>query len=104
MLAREVHRFLGVVERPADADGLGVINPSAKDGPVFDSVSREQLLARYAEPNRRLAAMLGQRFRAVVSGDAGLVRLRITSVGDRPHAGWAEGLRCSYPVDAGDKP
>lgn len=59
LLAQEVHRFLGVAERPADADGLGMINPSEKDGPVFDSGSREQLLARYAEPNRRLSAMLG---------------------------------------------
>jgi peptidoglycan/xylan/chitin deacetylase (PgdA/CDA1 family) len=33
----------------------------------------------------------------VVSTDAGLVRLRIASVGDRPHAGWAEGLDVHIP-------
>ena len=58
-LAQEVHRFLGVAERPADADGLGTINPSETMVRCSDSGSREQLLARYAEPNRRLAAMLG---------------------------------------------
>jgi len=61
-LAQRVHRFLGIVERPQEAENLGVINPSVKDGPPFDAVSRDRLLARYAEPNRRLAAMLGTEF------------------------------------------
>ncbi len=62
VLAQRVHRFLGIAERPQDAEGLGVVNPSAKDGPPFDAVSRQRLLARYVEPNRRLAAMLGDDF------------------------------------------
>lgn len=61
-LATRLHRFLRVTERPADADGLGVVNPSTKDGAAFAAASRAQLLARYAEPNRRLAAMLGSDF------------------------------------------
>ena len=61
-LAQRVHRFLGIAERPHDADGLGVINASAKDGPPFDAATRDRLRARFAEPNRRLAAMLGADF------------------------------------------
>jgi len=61
-LAWRIHRFLGIAERPMDADGLGVVNPSAKDGPAFDPATRRALLERYAGPNRRLAAMLGPDF------------------------------------------
>jgi hypothetical protein len=62
-IAESLHRFLGVALRPDDADGLGVINPSLPEpnGPdeTVDRVRRE-LIARYAEPNRRLAALLGR--------------------------------------------
>lgn len=61
-LARRTHRFLGIPERPSDADGLGVVNPSVKDGLAFDPATRQALLERFAEPNRRLAAMLGPDF------------------------------------------
>ena len=61
-LAKRIHSFLGVVLRPQDADGLGVINPSIGQEAGFDDAMRRDLLARYAEPNRRLAALLGPDF------------------------------------------
>jgi hypothetical protein len=57
-----VHRFLGLDPRPEDSQGIGVINPSEKRGEVLDEPTRRDLEARYAEPNRRLAAMLGPEF------------------------------------------
>jgi hypothetical protein len=61
-LAARLHRFLGVEARPDDAS-LGVVNASSKpaDECVPDAVWRE-LRARYAEPNRRLAVVLGPEF------------------------------------------
>jgi len=61
-LAERLHRFLGIAPRPQDADGLGVINPSEKGGETLDGDLRRDLLARYAEPNRRLAMLLGPDF------------------------------------------
>ena len=61
-LAQRLHRFLGVSPRPDDAHGDLVINPSEKNGTTFDEAIRRELRARYAEPNRRLAAMLGPDF------------------------------------------
>jgi hypothetical protein len=61
-LAERLHRFLGVSPRSEDVDGLGVVNPSEKDGMALDEALRRDLLARYAEPNRRLAAVLGPDF------------------------------------------
>jgi hypothetical protein len=61
-LASRVHRFLGITLRPEDAAGLGVINPSMEDETGFDEGIRRELTARYAEPNRRLAALLGADF------------------------------------------
>jgi sulfotransferase family protein len=58
-LAARLHRFLGVVPRPEDADGLGVINPSENRGETLNESSRRDLMARYADANRRLAGMLG---------------------------------------------
>lgn len=63
MLAAQVQRFVGVTERPGDAGGLGVINPSEKADQAFAEPTRARLLDRYAEPNRRLAEMLGPDFR-----------------------------------------
>jgi hypothetical protein len=61
-LAETIQRFVGVTPRPDDANGLGVINPSERDaGGLGDDVRRE-LAARYAEPNRRLSALLGPSF------------------------------------------
>jgi len=61
-LAERVHRFLRIDSRPDDAKGIGVINPSEKRGETMDEGTLRDLLSRYAEPNRRLAAMLGPEF------------------------------------------
>ncbi len=60
--AERLHRFLGLRVRAADANGLGAINPSEKDDSTFDDGVRRELRARYAEPNRRLASLLGKDF------------------------------------------
>ena len=62
VLADRLHRFLGVAPRPDDVDGLGVINPSENRGETLNAASRRQLMARYADSNRRLAEMLGPDF------------------------------------------
>jgi len=61
-LAETVQRFIGVTPRPEDARGLGVINPSAREVDGLADDVRRELAARYAEPNRRLAALLGPSF------------------------------------------
>ena len=61
-LAARLHRFLGVDPRPQDAEGLGVINPSEDRGETLDDNLRRDLASRYADSNRRLAAMLGPDF------------------------------------------
>ena len=61
-VAADLHQFLGVTPRPEDAAGLGVINASEKSGEL-DAAMRQELAARYAEPNRRLATLLGPGFR-----------------------------------------
>jgi len=61
-LAARLQRFLGVCERPEDAQGLGVINPSEEAGAVLPDEVRLSLARRYEEPNRRLAVMLGSAF------------------------------------------
>lgn len=53
----DVHRFLGVEPRPADAEGLGVVN--AADELIVDTSLLESLRLRYEEPNRRLGRLLG---------------------------------------------
>ena len=60
-LAETVQRFIGVAPRPEDAVGLGVINPSEQDTTGMNADVRRELQARYAEPNRRLAALLRSR-------------------------------------------
>ncbi len=62
-LAERLHRFLGVPPRPLDAEGIGVINPSEQEVGGMPDAVRRALRERYAEPNRRLAAMLGSDFR-----------------------------------------
>jgi hypothetical protein len=61
-LAERVHRFLGVGARQGDVGGLGVINPSTGDEVPLDDEVKRALRARYAAPNRRLAALLGPEF------------------------------------------
>ena len=58
-LAANVQRFIGVSVRPEDADDLGVINPSDPDANSLADDVRRELAARYAEPNRQLAQLLG---------------------------------------------
>jgi hypothetical protein len=60
-LAARLHRFLRVAERPRDAKGLGIVNAS-ETGHQPAASTRALLQARYAEPNRRLAALLGPGF------------------------------------------
>ena len=62
VLAEAVHRFIGVAPRPLDAEGLGVINPSESETDGLADTVRRDLAARYAEPNRRLASLLGPGF------------------------------------------
>lgn len=63
LLAERLHRFLGVAPRPHDSDELGVINASEPQGePQPAAQTRELLRTRYAEPNRRLAGLLGPEF------------------------------------------
>lgn len=62
LLAERLHAFLGVERRPDDAEGIGVINPSERTGPGLPEHVRRRLAARYAEPNQRLAALLGPEF------------------------------------------
>ncbi len=61
-VAERLHRFIGVVPRPLDAASLGVVNASDKRGERVPEEIRRELQARYAEPNRRLAQMLGPDF------------------------------------------
>jgi hypothetical protein len=62
-LAQTLHRFLGVIARPADADDLGVVNPSADDDSgQMSSSTRARLEQYYEEPNRELAGLLGGEF------------------------------------------
>ena len=61
-LAARLHVFLGVPARPADADGLDVVNPSENNGETMPAQVAERLRTRYAAPNRDLAAMLGPDF------------------------------------------
>jgi hypothetical protein len=62
VVAARLHAFLGVGVRPGDVEGLGVVNPSDKPGGPLDPALRSALAARYVEPNRRLAALLGPSF------------------------------------------
>ena len=61
-LAETIHRFIGATPRPADAEGLGVINPSEREASGLAGDVRRDLAARYVEPNQRLAALLGPSF------------------------------------------
>ena len=63
-LVARLHRFLGVAERPGDADGLGVVNASEKSAGGLRAESRRELARRYAGPNQRLRELLGSEFDA----------------------------------------
>ena len=61
-LAARLQRFLGIAERPDDAVDLGVINPSEKESSAPPEAVTRALAARYEEPNRKLASVLGSDF------------------------------------------
>jgi hypothetical protein len=61
-VAERLHRFIGVEQRPADAEQLGVINASEKAGESLDAEVCRWLWERYVEPNRRLESLLGSEF------------------------------------------
>ncbi len=62
-LAERLHRFLCLPLRPHDADDLGVINAADREGAQQPAAETLGLLrARYAEPNRRLARLVGPDF------------------------------------------
>jgi len=58
----KLHNFLGVAPRPEDADGLGIINKSEKDGQTIPEDIEKMLRKRYSEPNKRLSELLGKEF------------------------------------------
>ncbi len=53
----DVHRFLGLEPRPADAEDIGVVN--AAEPETVDVSLLTSLRHRYAEPNQRLYDLLG---------------------------------------------
>ncbi|PYR69993.1 MAG: hypothetical protein DMF88_04260 [Acidobacteria bacterium] len=61
-LASRLHRCLGVAERPGDAAGLDVVNPSERHGEPMPADAINRLRERYTEANRALAALLGPEF------------------------------------------
>lgn len=61
-LTARLHQFLDVERRPQDAEDLGVVNPSGAGPEAVPAGAREVLVAKYAEPNRRLYALLGAGF------------------------------------------
>ena len=62
-LLSRLHGFLGVARRPADVDGLGVINAAERqDSDRLPGDVHAALAARYREPNARLAQLLGPAF------------------------------------------
>ncbi len=58
-----VHKFLGIEIRSQDVSGLGKINKAAgEDTKTIPERVWKQLKEAYAEPNRRLARLLGSEF------------------------------------------
>jgi len=63
-VAVALHRFLGIEQRPEDGDSLPPLNAAAEAATeTIDPAIYDGLAARYAEPNRRLASLLGPDFR-----------------------------------------
>ncbi len=56
-LAGRLHRFLGVTDRPTDAEGLGVVNDAA--GNDISAATRRWLIEYFRLPNRDLATATG---------------------------------------------
>jgi hypothetical protein len=58
-LAGKVHRFLGIAARPQDAAGLNAVNAAPSEGCGPPTACFEMLREQFAEPDRRLASLLG---------------------------------------------
>lgn len=62
-IAQNLHAFLAVAPRPADADDLGVVNASpGEDGLPMSPSTRARLERYYEMPNRELGELLGGGF------------------------------------------
>lgn len=61
-LTKSLHRFLEISPCPTDMESLGIINASSKRASSIPPEVRDLLKVRYAEPNRRLAKLLGSDF------------------------------------------
>jgi hypothetical protein len=62
-VARALFGYLGVSPLAELADGLAVVNAARPDGaPAIDPDVRANLIERYRQPNRALAALLGPSF------------------------------------------
>lgn len=62
-VAAALHGFLGIEPHPEHAEALGLINSAVEPSTVPLPYSlRTELARRYAEPNRRLAELLGPQF------------------------------------------
>ncbi|TAN56418.1 MAG: hypothetical protein EPN20_18775 [Magnetospirillum sp.] len=59
---KRLHRFLNVVDRPGDADGLGRINEADGASEPVPPDCAALLAEFYTEPNRRLSKLLGKQF------------------------------------------
>ena len=60
-VASRLHRFLGVGERPDDAVGLDIVNPSEVREPIPPAIA-EALRKQYEVPAHELAQLLGPEF------------------------------------------
>ena len=63
-LTARVHRFIGVAERPGDADGMGVVNPAQGADQGMPEACRRRLTELFAESNRDLERLVLQDFSA----------------------------------------
>lgn len=62
-LTSALHSFIGVEERPGDADELGVINQATGEDRPMSGEIEAMLKKRYEGPNRRLSELLGPDFK-----------------------------------------
>jgi hypothetical protein len=61
-LASKIHRFIGVDERPDDANELGVINTSEKNEESIPHKCRKYLQEIFKNPNIQLSQLVGSDF------------------------------------------
>lgn len=79
-VANRLFAFLGVEPMPQLADDLGAVNAAASDrDTTLDARVRDDLAARYREPNRELCELLGPEF-VPWSAEEALTRSRAPAV------------------------